>query len=724
MKGSRRSAFLHRRLDARREHSADPGAGRPMDPGAGLPADPGPGLPMAALLRAVALLIALAAFVDPSLIVERRARPLIELHTAAGAEELAGQVAARLEHRFTVVPAPVANAAARVVVGDTVPPAAGLPGFVVTGDASGEQIAIVEVRAPARAPLNARVPVGVVLRPGAGLEPGAEIVVELHVDGLVADRQTISSPGSDANAGPSGSEGRSEPQGTSGSQGRSERQGPAGSPPRSAEVLAATLTFIPATPGPHHLRVVAGGAWADSLVTVQQDPWRVLVYDPRPSWSSTFVRRALERDPRFELSARVDTSPRSLVTSGSPPGLGDLEALGGIDVVIAGAPDALGAADTDALAAFMRRRGGSVVALIDGAPGAVADLAGTRGWEERLSPAPATLIGGGGEQWPRADGARAEDWRQAERQRAEDRQQADRQRTEDWQQAEDWLQASELAVVDPLPSGALVLAGIEATSGIDPVVWQLPVGAGRLVVSGALDAWRFRGAGSSRFDEFWRRVVANAAAAAPAAIELHAEPRVGRPGETVLLEVTLRDIALSAGTDAEARVSARLEGGAAPAAVRLWPAAPGRFHGRLRLPDEPGFYRWVVEAGEQRASATGDPAGEAVVRVSEAGDPARGAGALAREEARLYGEADLLVAGDAAAAAKSSPELLDAWASAHGGEVIPAARLDDLIVALETALLPDSITVSVRPMRSAWWIVPFALCLGAEWWLRRRRGAR
>jgi hypothetical protein len=362
-----------------------------------------------------------------------------------------------------------------------------------------------------------------------------------------------------------------------------------------------------------------------------------------------------------------------------------------------------------------------VVALIDGAPGAVADLAGTRGWEEHLSPAPATLIGGGGEEWPHADGRRAEDWQQA-----------------DWQQAEDWLQASEVAVVDPLPSGALVLAGIEATSGIDPVVWQLPVGAGRLVVSGALDAWRFRGAGSSRFDEFWRRVVADAAAAAPAAIELRAEPRVGRPGETVLLEVTLRDIALGAGTEAEARVSARLEGGEAPLAVRLWPGAAGRFYGRVRLPEEPGFYRWVVEAAEERARAAGAPAGEAAirvaeagaletepaVRVSDAGDPAGGARVRTRETAQLYGEADLLVAHDAAAAVRGGPELLEAWAAAHGGEVIPAARLDDLIVALGAAVVPGSIPVSVRPMRSAWWIVPFALCLGAEWWLRRRRGAR
>jgi MoxR-like ATPase len=29
-----------------------------------------------------------------------------------------------------------------------------------------------------------------------------------------------------------------------------------------------------------------------------------------------------------------------------------------------------------------------------------------------------------------------------------------------------------------------------------------------------------------------------------------------------------------------------------------------------------------------------------------------------------------------------------------------------------------------HPMRSAWWLVPFAACLSGEWWLRRRHGQR
>ena len=33
-------------------------------------------------------------------------------------------------------------------------------------------------------------------------------------------------------------------------------------------------------------------------------------------------------------------------------------------------------------------------------------------------------------------------------------------------------------------------------------------------------------------------------------------------------------------------------------------------------------------------------------------------------------------------------------------------------------------TLVRHPMRSVWWIVPFAACLSVEWWQRRRRGLR
>jgi hypothetical protein len=39
----------------------------------------------------------------------------------------------------------------------------------------------------------------------------------------------------------------------------------------------------------------------------------------------------------------------------------------------------------------------------------------------------------------------------------------------------------------------------------------------------------------------------------------------------------------------------------------------------------------------------------------------------------------------------------------------------------ETVAAPRAELVH-HPMRSTWWIVPFVVCLSAEWWLRRRRG--
>lgn len=560
-----------------------------------------------AALRAVALAIAIAGVLDPSIALERRSRPMIALHTAPGAEDLGTAVTLALQERFTVVPAPVTGASADVIAGNMPPPSGEIPGLVVRDSAT----PVVAVSAPSRASLYARVPVQVGVRPG---EDDAAAGLELYVDGLLVERREISSL-----------------------------------EPREDGSLEATLSFAPSATGPRHLRVRVGEVWADTLVNIDDRPWHVAVYDARPSWSSTFVRRALELDARFAVAARIDTAPGSSVASGSPPGLGDLEALEDTDLIVVGAPDALQPATVDRLTRFIRRRGGSVVVLLDSAPEALAQLAKVQGWDERLSPVPAPLMADGGERW---------------------------------------LQASELVVPAVLPAGARVLVGIEGAAGVDPVVWQLPLGAGRLVVSGALDAWRFRAVEAARFDEFWRRVAAEAAAAAPAPLELRAEPRVGRPGEIVSLEAVLRDVALDDAIDAEVGIDARLEGGADPLAVRLWPGAPGRFSGRLRMPERAGNYRVVVEAEGVRAVA------------------------------------DLLVREDAAPAASARPALLEAWAAARGGAVIPASRLDDLGAALDASIAPQLVAENVRVMRSGWWMLPFALALGGEWWLRRRRGER
>ena len=114
----------------------------------------------------------------------------------------------------------------------------------------------------------------------------------------------------------------------------------------------------------------------------------------------------------------------------------------------------------------------------------------------------------------------------------------------------------------------------------------------------------------------------------------------------------------------------------------------GRFRGTVRMPDAAGNYRLVVQADGQS------------------------------------GIADLAVVDTAARAQRASVDTLAAWAASQGGEVILQDQLETLTDRLNSAVMPQSMTSQVHPMRSAWWIVPFSLLLGGEWWFRRRRGER
>jgi hypothetical protein len=75
-------------------------------------------------------------------------------------------------------------------------------------------------------------------------------------------------------------------------------------------------------------------------------------------------------------------------------------------------------------------------------------------------------------------------------------------------------------------------------------------------------------------------------------------------------------------------------------------------------------------------------------------------------------------------AAPDTRDLVGVWTSSRGGQVIPESRLAELGPAIAQALSPPSERRSRHPMRSAWWIVPFGLALGVEWWTRRRAGRR
>jgi hypothetical protein len=222
------------------------------------------------------------------------------------------------------------------------------------------------------------------------------------------------------------------------------------------------------------------------------------------------------------------------------------------------------------------------------------------------------------------------------------------------------------------------------------VIWRLPVGAGRLVVSGALDAWRFRDAATSAFDAFWRGLIAESASASSPPIRIDIDRPVLQPGETTEVVVTLREPALAdlpGALPVRASVSAALEGEGDRTSIRLWPDGPvGRFSGSIRSPASPGTFRVMVESGD------------------------------------AFADSPLIVTDEVARPARVEPDLVSAWARAHGGVVFAESARGQLRESLTRTLQMGRRPEMWHPMRSAWWIVPFALALGFEWWWRRRRG--
>ena len=223
-------------------------------------------------------------------------------------------------------------------------------------------------------------------------------------------------------------------------------------------------------------------------------------------------------------------------------------------------------------------------------------------------------------------------------------------------------------------------------STIRPIVWSVPVGAGRLVVSGALDAWQFRG-DSSGFNTFWTTILAALSSDAPPAISIDLPRRALRPGESAVGRFAFRAPLLSNAAVPSATVGAALVSGPDSTLVRLWPElTPGVFTGAIVAPRLPGTYRLVVWTETDRS------------------------------------ESPIVVHARARAPISDDREVLHSFVSSRGGSVVAEDAIDDLPGRLSSAIQVVSRVETWHPMRSPWWIVPFALLLGVEWWARRRRG--
>ena len=407
---------------------------------------------------------------------------------------------------------------------------------------------------------------------------------------------------------------------------------------KSDGVQTVDVPWWPLAPGPRTLRVDAIPAGVESVlfddaliaaIDVGSARMPVLVFDARPSWGSTFVRRALEDDSRFLVEHRARLAPA--IAAGTAQGRLDARALEASSVLIVGGPDALTASDVDLIERFVRVRGGTVVLLPERAPSGSAARLFAGEWTERLTAEPDSV-------GP--------------------------------------LRASELLVYPAEGGHHTVLAA----AGEAPAIVAIPTGAGRIIVSGAMDAWRYRDDDAGAFHRFWRSVVAEGAAAgAPLTIEF--EESIGVPASRQIFSVRYRSMApMSA-------IAASAVARCGPAhAIRLWPAGPpGLMRGELPLPTSDGC---TVEAAINDLRATRG------IAVSSA--PSRGIDdTLATLEHRVRESGGVVTDKDNLVRLR-----------AFGAPARQAAR------------------AQIHPMRAAWWLLPFAGCLSLEWWLRRRTGLR
>lgn len=391
-----------------------------------------------------------------------------------------------------------------------------------------------------------------------------------------------------------------------------------------------------------HARVTTEGVdertTADDELAAAADvvsaPWPVAIFERRPSWSATFIRRALEDDPRFDVAVRTDVAP-GITASTSPTGTFD--DLDHVRVVVVGAPDALTNEDVTRLERYVRQRGGAVVLVPDRRlSGPVNRLLHHR-WRERLEEAPSA-----------AGPLRASEW----------------------------LLATDVSPLDL----------VWAQAGEDATVVATPAGAGIVLVSGALDAWRHRGTDGA-YESFWRATVARLALGVGPVVDidvLGADP--DRPGEATARVVvhTAREVAAW-----EVVVARECDDGGSTA-VRLWPDnAAGAFTGRVPIGGRTGCRLSVAvpALGEQTWVRLPDMS---MVRASLRWSQAQMEALVARTGGMVVRGANV-------------QPLVQTWLEARSGEPRPEPR---------------------HPMRSWWWLLPLVGSLAGEWWLRRRAGLR
>ena len=86
------------------------------------------------------------------------------------------------------------------------------------------------------------------------------------------------------------------------------------------------------------------------------------------------------------------------------------------------------------------------------------------------------------------------------------------------------------------------------------------------------------------------------------------------------------------------------------------------------------------------------------------------------------GDATATVTASVVHASAADSDALALAAGATGGRAFPVTDVSGLVAAMRDAHPPQRTVRAGRPMRSPWWMVPFAALLCVEWAVRRKRG--
>jgi hypothetical protein len=217
-------------------------------------------------LRVFAIVIAVAGVIDPAIARQRRVKPDVSLVTSGPLPDpaLVDRVADALNPIATVIRGASIGASATVSIGysgNRFPESnPGAVVFSIRPTARTPFVTIESITAPAHGNLEARVPVGATIRVRAAR--GRALHAQLDINGVVVDQSTHTVAGDD-------------------------------------ETIVVGLHVVTARPGPIVASVVARidgstqSAQADVALRIGSDRHAVLFFDRRPSWMSTFVRRAL-----------------------------------------------------------------------------------------------------------------------------------------------------------------------------------------------------------------------------------------------------------------------------------------------------------------------------------------------------------------------------------------------------------------------------------------------